>query len=601
CSLDARCQDNCKEKTPILDQLASFVRNLLPKKLHHHVTSRVVHYLGVHILICGVIASILSLLYYQTSLKTSDANEIVAATLWEAFIILMIISGVVSWLFVLAKESRQVAEEESTRQTEKLKAEIKAHERTDAELQKAKEAADTANFAKSRYVTGLAHELRTPLNAIYGYAQLLENNQEIPAPQKPSISVIRRNADHLAQLIEGISDISKIESGRLHLLREQVNLEDLLYQLEDIYELQAKNADIRFNMHLPANLPTYVYTDGKRLKQILINLLTNAIKFTRKGSVSLSMSYRSEVAEIIIEDTGIGIPPEDLERIFQPFERGSTPQTHSTRGIGLGLAITRVLINVLGGEISVQSKVGKGSRFTIKIFLSEVKIPKESPTSLDEVVGYKGARKTILIADDTPEHRGLLEDILTPLGFKIYTAEDGYSALQVLHSTKPDLCLLDVSMPRIDGWQLSRRIRKKIGRDIPIIMISANNRNERVLTAGIKDEFYLMKPIVVGVLLEKIASILQLTWITRNKSSQDTNGLRDRSLQLKKENLPPVTDRQNLRELAEIGHVLGIRDKLTSIKKHSEQYAPFVDYLMPSIQRFEIKAFLTLLAEIENE
>ncbi|NVK20328.1 MAG: response regulator [Methylocystaceae bacterium] len=601
CSLDARCHDNCKKKFHLTERLASLVQNLLPQPVHHHITSRVIHYFGVHLLIGIVIASVLLLLYFQTSLYAQESQEIISATLWEAFIILMIVSGVVSWLFVLARESRQVAEQESQRQTEKLRAEIEAHELTDAELQKAKEAADAANIAKSRYVTGLAHELRTPLNAIYGYAQLLEKNNEIPSSQRPGISVIRRNADHLAQLIDGISDISKIESGRLHLIREQINLVELLDQLEDIFGLQARNANIQFNMKRPSNLPTLVYTDGKRLKQILINLLTNAIKFTQKGSVTFSMTYRSEVAEFSIEDTGIGIPLEDRERIFQPFERGSTPHTQATRGIGLGLAITRVLTQVLGGEINVYSKVGRGSRFTVKLFLSEIKETHENVSSYEDIVGYKGARKTVLIADDTPEHRGLLEDVLTPLGFFVYAAQDGESALRILNNITPDLCLLDVSMPKINGWQLSRMIRKNIGHDIPIMMISANNRNERIIASGIKDEFYLMKPIVVPVLLEKIASILQLEWIVQHKQGlQDTHVISG-STKPTRDNMPPHTDREELKRLGEIGHVIAIRKKLEFLQNNNKQYDPFVEYLMPSIQRFEIKAFMTLLTEIENE
>lgn len=601
CSLDARCHDACKEKTHLPEQLASFVKNILPQAVHRHVTSRIIHYLGMHFLIGIVIASILALLYFQTSLNATASKEIVSSILWEAFIILMIVSGVVSWLFVLAKESRQVAEAESLRQTEKLQAEIEAHELTDAELQKAKEVADAANVAKSRYVTGLAHELRTPLNAIYGYAQLLENDQGLPTTQKSSISVIRRNADHLAQLIEGISDISKIEGGRLHLIREQVNLEDLLDQLEDIFGLQAKNANIQFKMHRPSNLPRFVYTDGKRLKQILINLLTNAIKFTHKGNVTFTMSYRSEVAEITVEDTGIGIPVEDMERIFHPFERGSTPHTQTTRGIGLGLAITRVLTQVLGGEINVYSKVGRGSKFTIRLYLSEIQTPQENLSSYKDVIGYHGDRKTILIADDTPEHRGLLEDILTPLGFLVYTAQDGHSALRTLNNITPDLCLLDVSMPEIDGWQLSRMIRKHIGEDIPIVMISANNRNERIISAGIKDEFYLMKPIVVSILLEKISSILQLDWIYPTKQVEDTILPKRDFKHLATRHLPPRAELSNLRRLGDIGHVLAIRDKLNEMQESNPLYIPFVDYLMPSIQRFEIKAFITLLSEIENE
>ncbi len=599
CSLDSRCHDKCKHEARFSDQILHLFKRLFPQKIYRHVHSQIGHYLGMHFLIGIILACILLILYFQTSLDDNYAKDVISATLWKAFIILMIVSGVVSWLFVLAKESRRVAEEESVRQTEKLQTEIAAHELTDAALQKAKEAADSANIAKSRYITGLAHELRTPLNAIYGYAQILEHDPEIADAKKDAISVIRRNSDHLAQLIEGISDISKIESGRLHLIRQRVNMEDLLNQLEDVFDLQATNAGINFIMKRPSNLPRFVHSDEKRLKQILINLLTNAIKFTPKGSVTFTMKYRSDVAEFSVEDTGIGIPKEDLSRIFEPFERGSAPQSHRTKGIGLGLAITRVLTEVLGGEISVESKPGRGSIFRVKLFLSEVANCDRNNDTLDRVVGYEGERKTILIADDTPEHRGLLEDILMPLGFIVYTAQDGQAALRLLDDIEPDLCLLDVSMPQLDGWQLSRIIRKNISKDMPIIMISANNRNERIIAAGLKDEHYLMKPVIVPVLLEKISSVLHLNWI-HEKQTRDEISRPLSERQFSPQNLPDQMALDELKRLGEIGHITAIKKKLEDLQKQDIQYKPFIAYVLPIIQRFEINKFMTVLSELND-
>ncbi len=243
--------------------------------------------------------------------------------LWKVFFALSIIIGVVAWLFVLAQQSRRAAEAETRRQTALLIQEIDAHKRTDAELQRAKEVAESANLAKSRYVVGLSHELRSPLNAISGYAQLLEQDASLSTKPRDQVRVVRRSADHLSGLIDGILDISKIEAGRLYLSRDEVRLSEFLDQLVGMFRLQAAAKGIDFVFKRPAMLPLVVYADEKRLRQILINLLSNAIKFTQTGSVQFVVHYRSPVAEFEVIDTGPGIQASDLERIFAPFERGA--------------------------------------------------------------------------------------------------------------------------------------------------------------------------------------------------------------------------------------------------------------------------------------
>ena len=289
--------------------------------------------------------------------------------LWKVFFALTIIIGVVAWLFVLAQQSRRAAEAETRRQTTLLIQEIDAHKRTDAELQRAKEVAESANLAKSRYVVGLSHELRSPLNAISGYAQLLEQDASLPTKPRDQVRVVRRSADHLSGLIDGILDISKIEAGRLYLSRDQVRVSDFLDQLVGMFRLQAAAKGIDFIFKRPAVLPVVVYADEKRLRQILINLLSNAIKFTQAGSVQFVVHYRSPVAEFEVIDTGPGIQPDDLERIFAPFERGALGVSQPQTGTGLGLTISRLLAGVMGGDIKVTSTVGTGSTFRVKILL----------------------------------------------------------------------------------------------------------------------------------------------------------------------------------------------------------------------------------------
>ena len=252
--------------------MAETLGKLLPQPIYARINSQLGHYLGVFAVSAGLVGLTLGLIYLQTA-ATVHADELLSDVLWKVFFALTIIIGVVAWLFVLAQQSRRAAEEETRRQTALLIQEIDAHKRTDAELQRAKEVAESANLAKSRYVVGLSHELRSPLNAISGYAQLLEQDSTLQAKPKDQVRVVRRSADHLSGLIDGILDISKIEAGRLYLSRDEVRLSDFLDQLVGMFRLQAAAKGIDFVFKRPAVLPLVVYADEKRLRQILINLL----------------------------------------------------------------------------------------------------------------------------------------------------------------------------------------------------------------------------------------------------------------------------------------------------------------------------------------
>ena len=293
----------------------------------------------------------------------------------------------------------------------------------------------SSQWAKSRYLTGISHELRSPLNAILGYAQLLENDESVPAHRKEALGVIRRSSEYLADLIEGLLDIPKIEAGRLDLHRDQVRIDLLMEQLVTMFRLQAEERGLVFTYHCPLPLPERVTTDEKRLRQILINLLSNAIKYTDRGSVSLTLRYRSQVAEFTVRDTGEGIAPDNIERIFRPFERIRTPGQSRT-GTGLGLTITRLLTEMMGGDIAVESEPGQGSVFKVSLMLSS--LHSSSPHSImapaRRIYGYHGTRLKVLLVDDA-SHRQVIRAMLSPLGFEI---RDIGNALHVLETARTE-------------------------------------------------------------------------------------------------------------------------------------------------------------------
>jgi signal transduction histidine kinase len=512
CTLEARCHDACKESGRIIDQTANFLRRILPANLPQAAYALVARFLGVLVLSALIIGGILALIYYRQVNMPGANPAALRSTLTLAYVALLMLAAFAAWFFVLAGESQRSAEDEIDRQTDMLMEEIEAHGRTDAQLQRAKEAAEAANLAKSRYIVGLSHEIRAPLNTISGYAQLIERN---PAKSPiDAVRVIRRSTTHMADLVNGLLDISRIENGTLRIERVRINLPEMLDEIVDMFRLQAEAKGISFRDERANNLPVWVYTDEKRLRQILINLLSNAIKYTNPGgSAVLRVRWRLQVGEFEIIDTGRGISATDFDRIFEPFERvqsgaGSPP------GIGLGLTITKLLTTVLGGEISVTSQPGEGSTFKIRLMLSEAAEPTEERSLAKHLTGYVGHRRRILATDDDPVHLDLMRDILVPLGFDLVLAMDGPSCLESAADQAPDLVIMDISMPGMDGWEAARKLRETLP-DLAILMVSANAHDfSRSRREDDPHDDFLIKPYDIDDLLDRIAILLSLVWRT---------------------------------------------------------------------------------------
>jgi signal transduction histidine kinase/CheY-like chemotaxis protein len=595
CSLDARCHDLCKPQARAQAQVSETFARLLPQRIYARINSQLGHYLGVFVVSAGLVALTLGLIYLQTSANAPADKLLVAGVLWKVFFALTLIIGVVAWLFVLAQQSRRAAEAETQRQTALLIQEIDAHKRTDAELQRAKEVAESANLAKSRYVVGLSHELRSPLNSISGYAQLLEQDSNLQVKPRDQVRVIRRSADHLSGLIDGILDISKIEAGRLHLSRDEVRLSEFLDQLVGMFRLQASAKGIDFMFKRPAVLPLVVYADEKRLRQILINLLSNAIKFTQEGSVQFIVHYRSPVAEFEVTDTGPGIRESDLERIFAPFERGALGASQPQTGTGLGLTISRLLAGVMGGDIKVSSTVGAGSTFRVKILLSEVINPKHHAPTEAPVCGYHGPRRTILITDDDPVHRDLVREVLTPLGFILLSAPDGPSCLTLAQHCRPDLFLLDISMSGMDGWKVAETLRETGHRQARILMISASALEAHgTPLAQPYHDGYLMKPIDIPRLLETIRQLLKIEW------TYATDQIPAPRWKPEGGSRPPVKHVEELIGLGEIGYIRAIQVKLDEIGSEYPEHADFVAQMRTLVDRFDLDQYMATLKALHS-
>ncbi|PUA17147.1 ATP-binding protein [Glaciimonas sp. PCH181] len=604
CSLDARCNDRCKTDARMPDQIFNALRRILPVRFTRKLNTRIGHYLIVFGLLSAGLALILWTLYYQQVVPVAGVAS-TPASMSEVFIklfaVLIVVTGVGTWWLILTNESRKVAHEESERQTNLLLQEIEAHKQTDSELQRAKEAAEAANLAKSRFVTGMSHELRTPLNSILGYAQILQLDAALPAGRRDAVGVIRSSGEHLLSLIDGLLDIARIEAGKMRLASDEVPLNEFLDQIVDMIAPQAAEKGLQFQFDKGERMPEVVHADQKRLRQILINLLGNAVKFTDSGSVTLRVRYLREMAYFDIVDSGIGINAEDLTRIFLPFERSDAANLREDIGTGLGLAISSMLTHIMGGQLTVKSEIGIGSTFQLKIYLPQVNVPRPRLKLEDQMSGYRGARKRILIIDDQASQRAVLHAILSPLGFVIAQADSGAAGLAAIAAQLPDLVLLDISMPIMDGWAVCRTIRARGHAQLPVIMVSASAIDggpERLETALHTD--FVVKPVSFNELLYKIRLHLKLDWIAGPAPTPVT--LAPLPVQTKVMFLYPSQEKLDaLLALGEIGYVKGILQRLDEIAAQDQAYLPFTNEMRGLVKRFRLNDFNNRIKEMMRD
>ncbi len=604
CTLESRCHDRCKTESSAADQLHALLNAILPVRLAQRVNFRIGHFLVVFLSLTVLLAVIFGVVFYQEAIVSGlypAARDSLQLTLSKTFALLVLLCAVCAWWIVLGSESRRLAQDESNRQNQLLMREIEAHRRTDLALQKAKDAAESANLAKTRYVTGISHELRTPLNSILGYAQILlrESGKQGARSgpddtQKRALGTILRSGEHLLGLIDGLLDLARIEAGKLRLDPAPMHMRELLDDLAKMFEPQAARKGLRFRVDTSGRLPDYVRVDAKRLRQVLINLLANAVKFTERGEVVLRVDYRMEVARFEIADTGPGIAPEDHARIFMPFERSTTGRMIAEHGTGLGLSITRMLTSLMGGELTLDSEPGRGSTFRLRLYLPEYLSVPSQPRPARTVIGYEGPRRRVLLVDDDATQRHMLTAMLAPLGFDLDEAGSGEEALACVARARPDVVLLDINMEGMDGWETARRLREFDGAPIPVLMVSANvfeNRSELLRTAGCAG--FVPKPVIESELLDQLREALDLTLHV----DEPVGAGLPKAAPAADAPLLALDDEERaaLLRLSRLGHVNGITTLLDAIADRSEAAREDCRRLRALVDGFDLIRFTQLL------
>ncbi len=378
--------------------------------------------------------------------------------------------------------------------------EKRVEERT-KELRTAKSKAEEASTAKSQFLAGMSHELRTPLNAILGFNQLMLRDSDVCETHRDNLEIINRSGEHLLSLINDILDMSKIEAGRMTLEPVNFDLLSTLDSVEEMFRAQTEKKGLEFTILRDGELPQYICTDERKLRQTLINLLSNALKFTNKGGIVLHVLLDKERDNTIsfgVEDTGPGIPSPELEMIFEPFVQTSTGQKNK-EGTGLGLSISRQFVQLMRGDLKVLSKEGKGSifEFTIVFDLPDMEQIERQKTA-QRVVGISSDQREyrILIVEDNEMNRTLLHRLLDTVGFKTHTAGNGIEAIEQFNTWRPHLIWMDMQMPIMDGYEATRRIKASPkGSETPIIALTASvfeEDKDEVFSAGCDD--FLRKP-----------------------------------------------------------------------------------------------------------
>ena len=529
-------------------------------------------------------------------------------------------------LGVLAKAFNSMAAQLQTAfdKLEKAKAELenRVEERTQ-QLQEALKIVDTASKAKSEFLANMSHELRTPLNGILGYAQILQRSKTLTEKEQKGVGIIYQCGSHLLTLIEDILDLSKIEARKMALHPTEIHFPSFLQSVAEICRIRAEQKNLAFIYQSDGQLPIGVCVDEKRLRQVLINLLGNAIKFTEKGGVTFKIevmgnenenelnqlpitNYQLSITKIRfqIEDTGVGMTPEQIEKIFLPFEQVGDSKKQS-EGTGLGLAISQKIVSLMGSNLEVQSHPGKGSIFSFDLDMPVALNWRENSRVAQPgtIIGFEGTKRKILIVDDRWENRWILVNLLEPIGFELEEAKNGVEGLEKAIAFQPNLIITDLVMPVMDGFEMLRQLRQLPQlKDVVAIASSASvfdTDQHKSLDAG-ADEF-LPKPLQAEKLLEMLRSHMKLTWIYEARETL-TKIVSAPAVTLSSEDIiPPSADiLMQLYELAKKGDIDEIVEAASQLKQSQPESIAFVQKLVELAESFQVKQIQNFIKNLMN-
>ncbi|MBD2355054.1 response regulator [Tolypothrix sp. FACHB-123] len=491
--------------------------------------------------------------------------------------------------------------------------EIIERKRVEQELRQAEETAKNASKAKSEFLANMSHELRTPLNGILGYTQILQRTEHLSEKASKGIGVIYQCGSHLLTLINDVLDLSKIEARKLELNPIDFYLPAFLDSVSEICRIRAEQKVIGFNLQIDEDLPTGIRADEKRLRQVLINLLGNAIKFTQQGSVSFKVKVINKIShgqgEIIykirfeIVDTGTGITPEQAKKIFLPFEQVGN-QKRQTEGTGLGLAISQQIISLMGSQIQLESEFGKGSSFYFDLEVPESQNWAKVCRIVEQgtIIGYEGQRRKILILDDKWENRSVIVNLLEPVGFDVIEANNGQQGWEQVKNHKPDLIITDLIMPVMDGLELIKNLRQSEEfKHTAIIASSASVfASDQYKSIDVGANAFLPKPIEVETLLELLRQFLQVEWLyeenknTAKKPEVDSFSVPTDIV------LPPHEVLQEFLVLAQDGDIQTIVEIAQQLSTADAQLSTFTRQLIQLASNFQLKRLESFIQKYLN-
>ena len=463
------------------------------------------------------------------------------------------------------------------------------------DMRAAMQQTEQASKAKSNFLAHMSHELRTPLNGILGYVQIMQQRRDLSVDLQESVSTIQNIGEYLLALIEDVLDLSRIEAEKLAIEPHPFHLHHLLHTLANVFGVQAKHRNLVLYAEIDPALPPVVYGDERRLRQVLVNLLGNAIKFTQQGRITLHARRSADGLHFQVQDTGVGIPADEQAHILQPFYQARSA-THR-EGSGLGLSLCVRLLALMGSRLEISSTPEVGSTFSFVIDLPEADQPTDTPDAVPtgQVVGYHGPQSQyrILVADDQASNRQMLTELLTPLGFAVTQAIDGQEALHALQTQDFDLALLDVRMPRLDGLSVMRKIRQgEKGHDahVPIVTVSASAfAEDRAASISAGADAFIAKPVKLPGLLSVLQMQLGLAWVY---AAEDDAGSDNTSAYA--QTAPDAATRAQLQESLRRGDVLALQQAAERLYADAPTRA-FAQRLLTLIKGFQLHEIQALL------